>query len=130
MEIKNLRPLLHLAVISLVFYILHHGFFYFFKINTNAFQHSLETVYLVFWIMASILLTILIKIKHRSFDNVGMSFLLGTMIEIIVTYFLLRPILQNKAVDSPAEKVSFFITFILFLLFQTILTIRLLNQKR
>lgn len=79
--------------------------------------------------MASILLIILIKIKQKSFDNVGMSFLLGTMIEILFTYFLLRPILENKTVDSPVEKVSFFITFILFLLFQTILTIRLLNQK-
>lgn len=129
MEIKNFRPLVHLAFLSLLFYILHYGFFFFFKIDTSTFQHSLETIYVVFWIMASILLIILIKIKQKSFDNVGMSFLLGTMIEILFTYFLLRPILENKTVDSPVEKVSFFITFILFLLFQTILTIRLLNQK-
>ncbi|MNG12847.1 hypothetical protein D3C84_964840 [compost metagenome] len=59
-----------------------------------------------------------------------MAFLFGTFAQMLIGYLILRPILEIKSEEVMVEKVSFFITFILFLLFETLLTARLLNEKR
>jgi hypothetical protein len=59
-----------------------------------------------------------------------MLFMGGTFIQMFFLYLILRPILADKLANMAVEKINFFITFILFLLFETLLTIRLLNEKR
>jgi hypothetical protein len=73
---------------------------------------------------------VLLKVKERSFDNVGMSFLLTTSIKMIVCYLILKPILQVTFQNNAVEKKNFFMMFILFLAIETILTIRILNEKQ
>ncbi|PUU68864.1 hypothetical protein DBB36_16560, partial [Flavobacterium sp. WLB] len=79
---------------------------------------------------SALLLTLTVKFKKDKFDSIGMFFMLGTFIQMFVYYFVLRPILSDKIHNIRVEKINFFVTFILFLLFQTILTVRLLNEKR
>jgi hypothetical protein len=59
-----------------------------------------------------------------------MVFLFGTFTQMLLAYLILQPILKSNSEIAAVEKVSFFITFILFLLFETLLTVRLLNEKR
>lgn len=59
-----------------------------------------------------------------------MAFLFGTFTQMLFAYLVLQPILKSKTGETSVEKISFFITFVLFLLFQTLLTARLLNEKR
>jgi glucan phosphoethanolaminetransferase (alkaline phosphatase superfamily) len=108
----------------------HRAAFYLLNIDEATFYYSIETLYLLFLGLSIIVFVVLLKVKERSFDNVGMSFLLTTSIKMIVCYLILKPILQVTFQNNAVEKKNFFMMFILFLAIETILTIRILNEKQ
>ena len=130
MILKNKESLLFLLASAIVAYVLHKIFFYVFKINQDVFYYSLEKLYGIFSILSSIIILILLKIKERNFDQVGMSFLLLTSIKIIFYFLLLKSILKNSSIEVSTEKMNFFAMFIVFLTIETVITIRLLNEKK
>lgn len=130
MFLKNFKLIFHLYILAFSTYIIHKAAFFIFKLNDLNFHYSLEVLYLIFLLLATILLTIILRFKKDKFDSIGMFFMLGTFIQMFVAYFVLRPILSDKFHNIRFEKINFFITFILFLLFETLLTVRLLNEKR
>lgn len=127
---KNYKPIFYLFYLALAAYILHKAVFFFSEINTENFHYSLELLYLSFFAISSLLYLILLVVKKKNFEIVGMAFLFGTFAQMLLAYLVLQPILKNKTGETNVEKFSFFITFVLFLLFQTLLTVRLLNEKR
>jgi hypothetical protein len=130
MLLKNYKPILHLFFLSLASYIVHKGVFLVFEIQDQKFHYTIESLYLIFFAFAAVLFMVLLKFKTSHFDNIGMLFMGGTFIQMFFLYLILRPILVDKLENMRIEKINFFITFILFLLFETLLTIRLLNEKR
>ncbi|WP_264552845.1 hypothetical protein [Flavobacterium sp. N2038] len=130
MLLKNYKPVLSLFIFALSAYALHKGAFFALDINTRNFYYSIEFLYLIFFGLSAFLYLILLIVKEKNFQIVGMVFLFGTFTQMLLGYLILRPILENKSETVIVEKVSFFITFILFLLFETLLTVRLLNEKR
>lgn len=130
MNLKNYKPLINLALLIAVAYILHKIIFYSFNIDDTAFHYSIEVLYLLFSVLSVIVLAVLLKVKEQSFDNIGMSFLLSTSIKMVVCYLILRPVLQASGQNSSIEKRNFFAMFILFLAMETILTIRILNKNQ
>lgn len=130
MLLKNYKPVFHLFLFTAAACLLHKGAFYFLAIKTEAFYYSIEFLYLIFFITAVLLYLILLVVKKKNFQIVGMVFLFGTFTQMLLGYLILQPILKSSSEISGVEKVSFFITFILFLLFETLLTVRLLNEKR
>lgn len=129
MLLKNYKPILHLFFFGLAAYVLHKAFFLVFEINTQNFYYSIEFLYLIFFGISALLYLILLIVKKKNFEIVGMAFLFGTFAQMLIGYLILRPILGIKSDEIMIEKSSFFITFILFLLFETLLTVRLLNEK-
>lgn len=130
MFLKNYKPILSLFCLALAAYIIHRAVFFFLKINIQNFHYSMEFLYLVFFGISALLYLILLIVKKKNFQVVGMVFLFGTFTQMLLAYLILRPVLEIKSEEGLVEKISFFITFILFLLFQTLLTARLLNEKR
>lgn len=130
MNLKKLFPFLTLLSVSLLLYTIHKMVFYGFDINQEDFYYSLESLYLFFFIFSAIIFGVLLIIKKRSFDNVGMSFLLATSIKMVFCYLILRPLLKIPKGDNPTERINFFILFILFLTIETLFTIRLVNEKK
>lgn len=130
MNIKNYKPLLSLFTLVGLAYVLHRNAFYLLGINDATFYYSIETLYLIFLVLSIIVFVVLLKVKERSFDNVGMSFLLSTSIKMLVCYLILKPILQIATENNAIEKKNFFMMFILFLAIETILTIRILNKNQ
>ena len=130
MYLKKLFPFLALLGIAFLLYIIHKTIFYVFNINDERFHYSLEILYLFFFVLSAIILKVLIIIKERSFDNVGMSFLLATSIKMVFCYLILRPILQIHNTENAAEKINFLLMFIVFLTIETLFTIRLVNEKQ
>jgi len=130
MFLKNYKPFLQLFIFALVVYILHKAAFLLLKVNPQNFYYSIEFLYLFFFGISALLYLILLIVKKKNFEIVGMAFLFGTFTQMLIAYLILRPILENKSGEGMVEKVNFFITFILFLLFETLLTVRLLNEKR
>jgi len=130
MLLKNYKPILHLFFFALAAYILHKAAFLVLEINTQNFYYSIEFLYLIFFGISALLYLILLIVKKKNFEIIGMAFLFGTFTQMLLGYLILRPILENKSEEVMFEKINFFITFILFLLFETLLTVRLLNEKR
>jgi hypothetical protein len=130
MLLKNYKPVLHLFYFALAACVLHKVIFYFLKIDVHKFHYSIEFLYLIFFGLSALLYLILLIVKKKNFQIVGMVFLFGTFTQMLLGYLILQPILETKSETVNLEKVSFFITFILFLLFETLLTVRLLNEKR
>ncbi|PXY39708.1 hypothetical protein DMB65_16920 [Flavobacterium cheongpyeongense] len=130
MLLKNYKPILHLFFFALASYILHKIVFIFFDIPNQNFYYSLESLYLIFFSFSSVFFIVLLKFTIKNFDSTGMMFMMGTLIQMFFCYLVLRPILNEKIHNVSVEKTNFFITFILFLLFETLITVRLLNEKR
>lgn len=130
MLLKNYKPILHLFFFAIAAYILHKVAFLVFEVNTQNFYYSIEFLYLIFFGISALLYLILLIVKKKNFEVVGMAFLFGTFTQMLIGYLILRPILESKTEEVMIEKMNFFITFILFLLFETLLTVRLLNEKR
>ncbi|MFT5714188.1 MAG: hypothetical protein ACI9WT_000734 [Flavobacterium sp.] len=130
MNLKNYKPILNLVTLAGIIYLIHKIIFYLLKIKETTFLYSLETLYLLFLGMSTLVFIVVLKVRERSFDNVGMSFLLATTVKMVFCYLILKPILRLNAQSNSPEKVNFLVTFILFLTIETVLTIRILNKKQ
>lgn len=130
MNLKHYKPLLSLLLLIAGSYLIHKTIFFVFKLNDADFHYSLETLYVLFSGFSVVIMLVLLKIKQRSFDNVGMSFLLATSIKMILCFIILRPLLKVSNEINSLDKKNFFVTFILFLTIETMLTIRILGKKQ
>lgn len=132
MNLKNFRPLLEILGISVAVYLAHKLFFYLNENNPKFqnFHFPIEYIYGFFFICSVVIVFILIKVKEKNIDNVGYTFLLITCIKMAVSYAILYPILHSGNLNVKVEKIDFFIIFALFLTIETIVTIRILNNKQ
>ena len=103
--------------------------FYFFKIKTESFYYSPEILYVLFSTASIIVILIVLKIKEKNFDSVGMAFLVITSVKMVFSYVILRPILSKTMAPNGIEKTNFFVMFVVFLAIETVVTIRILNEK-
>lgn len=126
---KNIKTLSLLLLIIAVFYTIHKFTFSLLKYNTDGFQYSLETLYLFFSLFSVAIILVLMKVKQKDLDLVGNVFLMGTLIKMVVSFFVGRPILKYGSADNSLEKWNFLILFGLFLFAETFIAIRLLNEK-
>ena len=132
MNLKKFQPILEVLFLSILVYLVHKLFF---LLNDNNpkfqnFHFPIETVYGFFFFCSVIILLILIKVKTKNIDNVGYTFLLVTCIKMAISYAVLSPILHSGNANVGIEKVNFFIIFALFLTIETIVTVRILNNKQ
>ena len=131
MNLKKYQPILEVSFLSVVVYLVHKLFF-FLNENTPKFQNfhfPIEIIYGFFFTCSIVILLILIKVKTRNLDYVGHTFLLVTFVKMAVSYAVLWPILHSGNPNMRIEKINFFIIFALFLTIETVVTIRLLNNK-
>ena len=105
---KKIIPLLLAILIS---FGVHEGLFFVLKINTQNFIYSLPELYAWFTLFTLLVVFVLLLVKRKSLDNVGMSFLLVTSIKMVFCYLLLRPILKVATLQNSAEKINFFFFF-------------------
>ena len=77
-----------------------------------------------------IVLFIVFRVNSKSPDNTGYVFMGATLLQMGSSYLMLRPVLASAGENSSFEKINFFAVFILFLAIETLITIRLLNNKQ
>ncbi len=131
MKIRKYQPLLEVLTAAVAFYILHKLLFDFIPSfpETSQFYYQLEFLYGFFCICSLLIIFILIKVKSKNIDVVGNTFMALTCFKILISYLILRPILNLPLEIAKIEKINFFVIFALFLATETIATIRLLNKK-
>lgn len=132
MKLKKFQPLLEVFIASLLLFGFHKAFFYFNENNTNYqnFHFLLETIYSFFLACSLIIIFILTLVKEKSIDNVGNVFLLITCLKIGLSFVLLNPILNSGNPNIGFEKMNFFVIFALFLILETVVTIRILSNNQ
>jgi hypothetical protein len=124
------KQILPLLIIIVVAFAVHELLFYSLNIDTKAFHYTLPQLYACFTFFSMIVVMVLLLVKRKSLDNVGMSFLLITSVKMFFCYLVLRPILKTTTLQNSTEKINFFALFIFFLLMETLFTIRLVNEKK
>ena len=131
MRFNKFRTLVYLLIVILLSYILHKAATQFFPsiFSTTNFIYSLEELYGFFSICSVAIVVLVIFVNTKNKDNVGMSFIIFTTIKILFCVLAAHPILHNTS-DLRLEKINFFMIFLLFLAIETILTIRILNNKQ
>lgn len=130
MFVAKYNPIWNLLLISFVAFLVHKWAFEYFEINEASLFYSLEMLYLFFFNLSILIFFILIKVKEKSFDNVGMTFMLITSVKVVICYAVLKPVLMLKSADLMIDKINYFGMFILFLAIEVVLTVRILNEKQ
>lgn len=130
MEVKSYKPILNLFPIALLLYLLHKGLLYWLGIDTATFHYSLELLYLFFLSSSLILLFILIRVKAKNADQFGMAFIWITGVKILLCGLMIIPFLPRSAEHKSLERINFFMIFILFLAIETIMSVRIINNKQ
>ena len=132
MNFKNYQPLLEVIILSSLVYLAHKLVFFFNENNPKLqnFHFPIEVVYGFFGFCSFLIIFILIKVNQINIDNVGYTFLLVTCIKMALSYVVLSPILNSENSNVKYEKLNFFIIFALFLTIETIVTVRILNNKQ
>ena len=126
------KTFLHLFIISIIAFVIN-----FFlvenvvpKLELTNWTYSIVNLYVLFFLFSVAIMSLLLFVRNKNLDNVGYTYLIVTSIKMGVAYFLLRPILATTTVNNATEKINFFIVFIWFLAIETLLTIRILNNKQ
>lgn len=132
MNLKKYQPILEVLFLSVVVYLVHKLVFFVNDSNPKFqnFHFPIEVVYGFFSLCSVVILLVLINVKEKNIDNVGYTFLLVTFIKMAVSYAVLSPILNSGNPNIRIEKLNFFIIFAMFLTIETIVTARILNNKR
>ncbi len=132
MNFKKYRPIFELILLSILVYLIHKLIFFLNEINPNlqGFHFPIEVIYGFFFICSLLIILLLIKVNEKNINNVGFSFLLVTFIKMALSYIVLSPILNSGNPNVRTEKIDFFIIFALFLTIETIVTVRILNNKQ
>ena len=131
MKLSNFLSPLLVLIIAIPLFFVHNYILEVLKTpkELSFFSFSTLQLYCFFSSCSVIIITILLFVKKKNLDIVGNFFLLLTMIKMGFAYVLLHTIGQNTHALLSFEKKNFFITFILFLAIETLITIRLLNKK-
>ncbi|MES2747150.1 MAG: hypothetical protein V4648_02160 [Bacteroidota bacterium] len=132
MNIKQYQPIFLVAIISAVALLLHKGIFMLLLPNQveSEFVYSLPILYGFFLLLSASIMFILIKVGQASMTNVGLTFILLTTFKMGIAFVFLKPILKTNLPHIGLEKTNFLIVFLLFLTIETLITIRLINNKQ
>lgn len=132
MNIKQYQPVLSVIVISVIALLIHKTLFYLFLPNNleSDFVYTLPKLYGFFFLLSALILVILIKVSQASMTNVGLTFILLTTFKMGIAFVFLKPILNTNLPHTGLEKANFLIVFLLFLTIETVITIRLINNKQ
>ncbi len=122
----------HLFIISIIAFIINFFLVENFIPKTELihWNYPLVNLYSMFFVFSLVIMSLLLFVRKKNLDYVGYTYLIVTSIKMAIAYFLLRPILATTSNDISSEKINFFIVFICFLIIETLLTIRILNNKQ
>lgn len=117
-----------MSICAFIMYWIHYSIFT--LTNSAQMQFNLAGAYVFFWICAALIIFVVHVVHKKSPDNAGYAFIGATLLQMGLSYLMLRPILEMGGEKTAFGKMNFFAIFILFLAIETLITIRLLNNKQ
>ena len=95
----------------------------------NEFHYALEKLYLVFGLASLLIIFILIKVKERNFDQVGMAFMALITVKMATFYFVFKSVITDRTDEAQWERTNFIILFMTFLIMETLISTQILKSK-
>lgn len=119
-------------IISFLAYFIHKGIIYFLGLSDvfSSFNTSIELLYFVLGFVATLITFVLVLVKEKDYNQIGMAFLGLITLKMIVVYFVFKPTIPKDVEGANYEKINFIVLFIAFLLIETIMAARILNTKK
>jgi hypothetical protein len=132
MKAAEYKLLFKMLFFSALFYGIHKFVFaQFLPINIEQkFVYSLELLYCFFFFSSVLILVILFAIYKKNINNVGFTFLFLTVAKMGIAFFFLQPILKANESHLSIEKKNFLIVFLIFLAIETVVAVKILNNKQ
>lgn len=93
------------------------------------FYYSVYSIYAFHFILTFLLYLFLVFVNVTFFDKTGYTFLATGILKMMASVVFLLPLIQSDFEDKIPDVGAFFIPFFLFLLFETIHSVRLLNAE-
>jgi hypothetical protein len=83
-----------------------------------------------FHVLATLIIfSVLVFINQNFKDNTGFAFLAGSLLKMLAAVIFLLPMMLGNPKDPFSDILAFFIPYFLFLIFETIYAVRLINSK-
>jgi uncharacterized membrane protein YcgQ (UPF0703/DUF1980 family) len=127
MKNQLLRFTAALAAFTAALLLLHY--FVINSLNGFLFFYSTWAIY-TFLSLATFALWLLVLFVYSTFqDKTGFAFLAAAVLKMFAAVVFLLPLIQSGVENPVPDVLNFFIPYFLYLLFETIFAIRLLNGK-
>src|SRR5690606_26194677 len=128
MDFKTYRPLVELTVATAIAFFVHLLIYYFLNLETSSFSYSVTVLYGAFFGIAFLIIALLMFVKRASINSVGSTMMLLTCLKMVPAFLIMSPAIRLNTVNPGFEKTNFLIIFLIFLLIETVIAIRLLNK--
>lgn len=96
----------------------------------HKFFYSTWSIYL-FLFVSTLLIYLLLLFANANFpDFTGFAFLGTTFVKMMAAVVFLIPLIKAKDIETNLDIAAFFVPYFLFLLFETVFAVRLINKTR
>ncbi len=97
--------------------------------QTTTFFYSTWSIY-IFHFFATLLIYLFIVFVKKTFsDKTGFAFMACGLLKMMASIIFLLPLILNKEQSALNDVIAFFIPYFLYLLLETVYTVKMLNNK-
>ena len=96
----------------------HHDFFY-----------ATWSIYLFLFLSTFLIHLLLVFVNINFPDFTGFAFLGTTFVKMMAAVVFLIPLIQSENTETNLDIAAFFIPYFLFLVFETVFSVRLINKR-
>lgn len=126
---KIIRFLIYFAPFVLTLYLIQN-YIITNVLNEIVFFNSTHSIYLFHFVVVVISYVSLVVINRFFFSQTGYAFLAFGVLKMVFSVVFLMPLVKSNLEDKVPDVLAFFVPFFFFLFFETIQSIRLLNQDQ
>ncbi len=128
MNAKNLVKYLALAGILLLTYNIQ--LYFFTKYNINAYTNLIIRAYLVNAIVVVLFFLFIDIFKSKYKDQIGFAFMAASMLKFVLFFIFIYPTYKSDNTLSKHEILTFFIPYTVCLIYESIITSKILNNLK
>ncbi|RBN49778.1 hypothetical protein [Flavobacterium psychrolimnae] len=93
------------------------------------FFYATWSIYLFLFVTTLLIYVLLLFVNANFPDFTGFAFLGTTFVKMMAAVVFLIPLIQSEGRETNLDIAAFFIPYFLFLLFETVFSVRLINKR-
>lgn len=97
--------------------------------QVHDFFYATWSIYLFLFVTTLLIYVLLLFVNANFPDFTGFAFLGTTFVKMMAAVVFLIPLIQSEGRETNLDIAAFFIPYFLFLLFETVFSVRLINKR-